>query len=217
MKLELLQPIAQTLIDQLSSACVRIEIAGGVRRGKAEPHDLELVALPATGEYTVPNLFGEIIERHTINLLEDALVTLLQAGAWDFDPDVKRNGPKYKRLRHVATGACCDLFITDRRRWGYTFTVRTGPKDFSKALVKHAHRRGMFFKDGLLHQHAPSFDEHGDVKPCLAGEKCLKIIETPEERDVFDALGLPWIDPGKRDRVNLLYAVRPGSYRSEER
>jgi DNA polymerase/3'-5' exonuclease PolX len=216
MQLETLQPLAQSLLEQLASACVRLEIAGSVRRGKADPHDLELVALPAIGEVTIPNLFGEIVERRTVNLLENALVALLQAEAWEFDPEVKRNGPKYKRLRHGASGLCCDLFITDRRRWGYTFTVRTGPGDFSKALVKCAHRRGMFFNDSLLHKHAPVFDEKGNAKPCPAGETCLKIVATPEERDVFAALEIPWIEPGKRT-VNLLYAVRPVPYRPEGR
>lgn len=217
MKLAELQPIATSLFDQLFSACVRLEPSGSLRRGKPEPNDLELVAIPATGEYTVTNLFEEVVERHMVNLLDDALVTLFQTGLWGLalDPVTRkplRDGPRWKKLQHAESGLCCDLFITDRRRWGYTFAVRTGPKDFSKALVTCAHRRTMFFKDGLLHRHAPIFDEKGEVKPCPAGDQCLKIIETPEERDIFDALEIPWIEPGKRT-ANLLYAVRPGSYR----
>lgn len=198
MKLESIEPIAQTFLDQLSSACTRIEIAGSIRRRKPEPKDIEICCIPALGHYSVTDMFGAVVEEHPINHLDDAIATLIGLGEWEFDPEVKRNGPAYKRLRHIASGACCDLFITTTRKWGYTFTIRTGPGYFSKSLVKHAHKLGMFFSGSLLHQHQPLFDEHGDAKPCPAGERCMRIIETPEESDVFKALGLHWIEPKRR-------------------
>lgn len=208
MKLELIQPIAEDLLAQLSSACVRIEIAGSLRRRKPEPKDIELVAIPAIGHYAVRDLFDHVVEEHPINHLEEAVLTLLDLGQWEFDPEVRRNGPAYKRLRHVPTGVCTDLFITDARKWGYTFTVRTGPGDFSKALVTYAHRLTMFFNGSLLHKHAPVYDLDGKTKDCPAGDRCLRIVETPEERDVFAALGLSWIEPPRRNR-NLFDATVP--------
>lgn len=212
MKLELIQPVAQSLLDQLSSACVRIEIAGSVRRQKPDPKDLELVAIPAIGHYSITDLFGTVVEEHAINHLEDALGTLYDLGVWQLDPVLKKNGPAQKRLLHLPGGLCCDLFITDRRRWGAIFAIRTGPSDFSKALVSYAHRRAMFIKHGLLHGHAPVFkrDGSGDVEECPQGEACPRIVETPEERDVFTALGLPWIEPARRS-ANLFYASVPRS------
>ncbi len=208
MQLTDIQPIADSLVDQLRSACLRIEIAGSVRRGKPDPKDLELVAIPATGHYTVQDLFETVIEEHAVNHLDDALMTLYDLGEWELDPVLRRNGTHYKRLSHVATGICCDLYITDARRWGIIATIRTGPGDFSKALVNYAHRKALFIQDGLLHQHAPEYDLRGDVKLCPAGERCRCIAETPEERDVFASLGLPWIEPIRRS-ANLLYASVP--------
>jgi DNA polymerase/3'-5' exonuclease PolX len=215
MKLRTLQPLAQALLEQLASACVRIEIAGSVRRGKPDPHDLDLVAIPMLGEFTVRNLCGEVTAAYTIHHLDDTLGTLIQAGEWEYDPDLKRDGPKYKRLRHVGTPVCCDLSITDSRRWGMKVTLRTGPADFSKALVSGAHRRGMFVSDGLLHAHTPRYNDKRRVLPCPQGETCPFIRETPEEIDVFDALGIPWIEPGKRN-ANLLYSVWQGASWREE-
>ena len=198
MKLEEIQPLAESLLEQLRSACVRIEIAGSIRRRKPEPNDIELIAIPATGEYAIRNLFDEIIELRPVNYLDEVIGSLLAAGEWAFDAAIRRNGPHYKRLRHLQSDICCDLFVTDRRRWGLITTIRTGPGDFSKALMIHARRRGWFIKDGLLHKHLPDLDEHGEVMPCPSGDRCMRIIDTYEERDVFVALGLPWIEPEQR-------------------
>jgi DNA polymerase/3'-5' exonuclease PolX len=199
MKLDQIEPLANSLVEQLRSACVRIIVAGSIRRRKPEPGDIELVAIPALGHYTVADMFDEVREEHTVNHLDDALATLFDLGDWKLDPVTPRDGPHYKRLRHVAAGMCCDLFITDRRRWGMIATIRTGPEDFSEELVKLAHRRGMFVRNGgLLHGHPPVFNGEHKVQPCPLGERCTQIIETPEEADVFAALGLPWIEPAHR-------------------
>lgn len=213
MQLAQVQPIAQSLVEQLSSACVRIAIAGSVRRQKPEPQDIEIVAIPSLGRYAVQDLWGIDVEEHSVNHLEDALVTLFDLGEWEFDPALRRNGPRYKRLRHIASGVCCDLFITDARRWGIIYTIRTGPGDFSKALVSFARRNGMFVQDGLLHKHLAEFDAAGEVKPCPAGERCMRIVETPEERDVFKALGLQWLEPKQRQAGFIAAAVPRGDWR----
>ncbi len=194
-------PLARELVGFLAAGCVRIEIAGSLRREKPEPGDIEIVAIPSLGAYEVRDLFEQVVERHVVTHLDQALALLLDEEAWVFDTEVKRNGPKYKRLKHVASGICCDLFITDRRRWGYTFTVRTGPAEFSHALVTRALNHGQFFRDGLLHAHAPEFEmKQGkrETKPCPLGETCPNIIETPEEIDVFNVLGLTYIEPRLR-------------------
>lgn len=191
-------PLARELVGFLTAGCVRIEIAGSLRREKPEPGDIEIVAIPSLGAYEVRDLFDQVVERHVVNHLDQALDLLLDEGAWILDTEVKRNGPKYKRLKHAASGVCCDLFITDRRRWGYTFTVRTGPAEFSHALVTRALNQGRFFKDGFLHAHPPIYNAKHEVEPCPAGERCLRIIEIPEEVALFNALGLAYIEPNRR-------------------
>ena len=202
--------IANDLMLQLSSACVRLEIAGSLRRGKADVGDIELVAVPNLGTFEVRDMFEQVVERHHVNHLEEAVNTLLAGGAWEWDTEVKRAGPKYKRLRHVTSGLCCDLFITDPRRWGYTFTIRTGPGEFSKALVSRALIRKAFFKGGLLHNHPPVYVERNgarEVQPCPAGDGCVRIIPTLEEADVFAALGLAFIEPQDRTLSAIMRPV----------
>ena len=46
MTLAYAQQMAEALVELLAPACERIEIAGSVRRGKARPNDVEIVAIP---------------------------------------------------------------------------------------------------------------------------------------------------------------------------
>ena len=112
--------LAKELVEALSPACRRIEIAGSVRRQKPECHDLEIVAIPSWEVQQRLNLFGEVGEIIQVNRLDQRLAELFDAGEWVLDEKLPRNGPKYKRLAHLATGLCCDLFLITRQgvaRW----------------------------------------------------------------------------------------------------
>jgi DNA polymerase/3'-5' exonuclease PolX len=171
--------IAHALIERLSPACERLEIAGSVRRGKAEVGDLELVAIPRIG--TVSDLFGTPMQQ---SLLDTALAGI----------GIRRlkDGPRYKQIV-LPEGINLDLFITDRERWGWIFLLRTGPQEFSHWLVKPRRYGG-----GL-----PSY-LRADEGALWRGNQ---MIETPEERDVFDLLGLPWMEPSERKPIVMQLQV----------
>lgn len=179
-----IQELAQELRDTLAPGCEHIEVAGSIRRGKAAPKDIELVVVPLLRAISVFNIFGEAIGDRVENRLDTELDALYLGGAWTLDPDLPRNGPRYKRLRHVESGVCCDLFITTAVSWGVIFTIRTGPGDFSKALVTRALRRGMKVDEGRL------WKVHRD------GTR--DAIPTPDEAAFFAALGLPYLEPEER-------------------
>lgn len=185
------QGLALLLLEYLRPGCERIEIAGSIRRGKAEPKDIELIAIPRrTDKMQEIDIWGQPVgDPVCCDHLYNAVQKLVNSGgAWTFDNILKRNGPKYKRLRHWAgTGTCCDLFIVTPETWGAQFVIRTGPADFSHTLVTRALRLGMKQEDGRL------WRTHRD------GTKT--VIETPEERDYFKALGLEWIEPEMRGKV----------------
>lgn len=198
--------LARELLAQLAPACDRIMIAGSLRRQKPEPKDIELCCIPSLGVYEVRDMFDLVSNTHVVNRLTDLLATFIHPGGpWQYDTETPRNGEKYKRLRHVTSGICCDLFITDVRRWGYTFTVRTGPAEFSHALVTRALHQHRFFRDGLLHAHAPEFEmKQGkrEAKPCPQGDACPHILETPDEPALFAGLGLDYIEPTRRSQAD---------------
>jgi len=185
--------LAEQLVEALAPACARISIAGSVRRGKEECKDLEVVAIARYERQQTMDLFGELGESATVNVLDQRLPSLYELGEWGLDPVLRRNGPRYKRLVHYATGMCCDLFIVTRAGWGGAMVIRTGPAEFSRAVVTLALRLGRHVADGyLLHGHRKMKDA------CPRGADCPLIIPTLEESAFLAALGLPWLEPGHR-------------------
>jgi len=196
--------LAELLILDLLPGCTRVEIAGSVRREKPEPHDLEIVAIPKSSFVPTGNLFGEMSELECDHF-EPAFMSLLERGEWELDPVLKRDGPHYKRLRHVTSGMCADVFLTTKRGWGGAMAIRTGPADFSQALVTLARRQGKHMADGyLVHGHPKprrqisGFDDREEEYPCPKGGSCPLITPTLEEIEFLSALGLPWIEPAQR-------------------
>jgi len=185
--------LARGLIATLATDCERIQIAGSVRRGKEECKDLEVVAIPRYERQPTMDLFGGLVESATVNVLEQRLPGLFELGEWGLDPVLRRNGPRYKRMVHLATGMCCDLFIVTRAGWGGAMVIRTGPAEFSRAVVTSALRQGKHVADGYL--------LHGHPKPkggCPKGADCPLILPTLEETAFLAALGLPWAEPADR-------------------
>ena len=186
--------LAHELVCDLRSECEQIAIAGSVRREKAEVKDLELVAIPKFELVPILDMFGQQMGVDRVNLLEERLDALLEPCTWPwaFDAMLRRNGPHYKRLWNEEARIACDLFLTTERGWGGAMAIRTGPADFSQALVTLALRRRMHVADGcLLHGH-PKDDG------CTKGELCPLIVPTLTEEAFFQALGLKWVDPRSR-------------------
>lgn len=95
-------------------------------------------------------------------------------------PFTKR-GDKYQQFaygRHTV-----DLFLATPATWGSIYTIRTGSAEFSKWLVTAqphgAAPFGLVFQGGRLHAHG-------------------RLLATPEETNVFNALGLAYIEPAER-------------------
>jgi DNA polymerase/3'-5' exonuclease PolX len=185
--------LATELRLALEAGCEQIEIAGSVRRGKPEVKDIEIVAVPTIEMREARNLFNEEVGEHRVNLLEVALADLVDGPVWGMDPKLRRNGDRYKRLWNIMEAIAVDLFITTSAGWGGALAIRTGPADFSQALVTLALRQRKHVADGYL--------VHGHSKPeggCPKGPTCPLIVPTPTEEAFFEALGLRWCEPKDR-------------------
>jgi len=83
--------------------------------------------------------------------------------------------------RILPEGIKLDLFIAFKENWGNIFAIRTGSAEFSwKVLAKGWVKAGYKSVDGFLR------------------DKNNKIIELREEKDLFDLIGLDYIEPAKR-------------------
>lgn len=183
MKLDEARSHAEWLIERLAPACLQIAFAGGIRREKPEVKDIEIVAEPKYEH--ARNLFGEIGAQHSI--LDQRIGELIDARVLDFDPELKRNGDRYKRLiLWERAKSPVDLFVANSANWGNILAIRTGDADFSRALVTGRlygglMPTGMRQKDGMLWR---------GTQP----------LECFTEADFFAALGVAEVpDPRERN------------------
>lgn len=164
------QALANQVIEILRPHCDRIEVAGSIRRNKADVGDVEIVAVPKA----LYNLLCEVYR--TDAHIENAL--------WEAGYRFRRNGEKFKQFD---LGPCnCDLFLTTPEQWGMIYTIRTGSADFTRRLVT-LRKFGGLMPDDLA-------ADCGRLVNRFTGQK----FETPEEGDVFATMGLDWIDPDRR-------------------
>ena len=130
--------VARKVMGLLGPAVDRIAVAGSVRRGVDEAKDVELVYVPrlVAAQRT-------LFEMGKVPATEARIYELMQLSVLRLDQEVLRNGPKYKRVIHVASGAVVELFRADWANWGLILALRTGPADFMKVLVSHEWKGGV--------------------------------------------------------------------------
>ena len=166
------QRLANVFLDAVRPFCERAEVAGSVRRGKAEVGDIEIVIQPILTP--VVGLFGEQVG------VQDALASF-PWGAWG---QVFKNGERFKQIL-MPQGVALDVFIVrPPAQWGLMLLMRTGPKAFSQWVVTPRRKGGglpshLRVKDGAIW--------HGK-----------QLIPTPTEADVFKVLGMEHIPPAER-------------------
>ena len=139
-------------------------------RNVFEVNDLEIVCVPKTqaGDY---DLFGE-----PIRIRDSEFVKTIE---------------KMKAIKGEATGRYTrriygdpprieiDFFMCEKENFGLMVAIRIGPVEFSHYLAKRAHFKGMMIQDGML----------------TKGGKSIPVYDEPE---LFQKLGLPYIDPEAR-------------------
>ena len=180
-------PIAERVVDLLQPGCKRIEIAGGLRRLKPDPHDIEIVAIP---DLRPPRpIFGSPVYP---TILDALLVSLARGDEDDFLIHLSLNGPKMKQFAISQDGGQqwiikVDLFlVTPPADWGVLYLIRTGPAEFSHWIVTEKMHggglpNGFMVKDGKILSYADDF-----YIPC------------PEEIDFLKFCHLNWIEPSMR-------------------
>jgi DNA polymerase/3'-5' exonuclease PolX len=229
MPLEYARGMAGALVDLLSPACVRIEIAGSVRRQKDRPNDIEIVAVPCeriSRQPSLDNLLGlGKIER--ANLLDARCDELLKQGVLEKRPDSRGRhcwgtGIKWAVFFRGQDYAPVDLFqVIEPRQWGVIYAIRTGPGDFNRLLVtsrrwgggcpldrKVAGGRVWFIDPGredLTRMPATRF-----ARLAERGEIEARMIPTPEEEDFFRVLDVPCWPPEQRTERRLMQLMRQG-------
>lgn len=164
--------IADYIVELLRPHCIRIEIAGSIRREEEICGDIEIVLIPKPYE---TGLFTSGIAS-VLNEWEKVKGELIY-GKCKYTQRVipsKIIGRDGKRVM-------LDVFIVDPTNWGLIFAIRTGSKDYShKVLAQGWVKRGYKSEGGHLIYRGKSYD-------------------VPEEKDLFARIGLPYCEPKNRN------------------
>ena len=144
MTLAYAQQMAEALVELLAPACERIEIAGSVRRGKARPNDVEIVAIP---RWVYSEDYHESgAKANELDLRCDELLT---QGTLGKRPDSGGRHCWGTGIRRAVfyqgqNYAPVDLFqVIEPRQWGVIYAIRTGPGDLTAAGDKPVVRWGL--------------------------------------------------------------------------
>ncbi len=188
MKLAEARRVAQELVNAMTPYCARIQIAGSIRREMPEVKDVEIVAIPKWAPHPDPDLLrGLGLAGLRVNLLHEWAIRnsgirwIKSATPEIMDWPPKPEGKYWRGL--LASGIKLDLFLCEPDNWGTILLIRSGSADFSEAVATHGKRIGKRFHDG-----------HLSVLKALG----RTIIPMPEEQDVFDEMGLAWVEPRAR-------------------
>jgi len=204
--------IAQQAVEWLKDSCERIEIAGGVRREKPEPHDVEIVATPRFASLSRPQMTlldsrgpnSTIVER--VNLLDSRIHQLVKEGTFQLGKPNKNGGkaPFGKRVYRIGfLDEQLDVFVVlPPAQWGVVFTMRTGDAEFTHRLMSAGWPSGLHFNQGHLESWMTSGGKAitGGKLPTDIEPK-RQVLDTPEEVDVFRLLKMNWVEPKNRSGV----------------
>jgi DNA polymerase/3'-5' exonuclease PolX len=149
--------IAEKYLGELKSFCLRISVAGSIRREKPEVKDIELVCIPNT--HQLINFSKKVNEWQKVK--------------------GKPTGKYTQRL--LPEGIKLDLFIATLDNWGLQFAIRTGSAEFSHRILACG-----WVKAGYHSQNGILYDKENNPK------------YIHEEKDLFDLIGLEYIEPKYR-------------------
>lgn len=194
---------ANEVVRLLSPACQEIVICGSVRRQKTEVKDLEIVALPK--KLSTRPVFGDATS--ALPPLEALCARLVAYGELRLDPQLKRDGPKYKRFIHPRGKIAIDLFIASTENFGNQIAIRTGDADFSHLMVTPRSQGGLM-PDRLR-------QAEGYLWKTISADQVQRLA-CPSEPAFFAELGLPVPHPEHRDaaeiaRLRAAYPVEVGA------
>jgi DNA polymerase/3'-5' exonuclease PolX len=155
--------IALAVLELLRPHCIRIEIAGSLRREKPEVKDIEIVAIP---------------KPYQTGLFQDGIAEVVSQ--WQKVKGELEYGKCKYTQRILPEGIKLDLFFAEEGNWGLIFAIRTGSADYShKVLANGWVKRGYKSEGGYLTQGG-------------------KVYEVREEKDLFDRLGIQYVEPKHR-------------------
>jgi DNA polymerase/3'-5' exonuclease PolX len=180
--------VARELTRGLECGCVRLKVAGSLRRMKREVGDVELVYVPRWIEEADPaDLFGGGAKLR-VNVVDRVLGELLKLGVIEKRLNkVGRTawGEANKLAVHVASGIPVDFFAATEENWWNYLVCRTGGAESNTAICLAAIDKGW------------KWNPYGEgfSRPSGIGRE-VRAMRSEEE--VFAFVGMEYLPPAER-------------------
>ena len=185
---QLLTEIVACQADSLGLTDVRASMVGSYRRGVADSGDVDF--------YVCAN------EQQTLmNAIVDTLVSLEMVQPEDIISGGVKKTMMIGRLDANHPARHLDIFVFPPPQFPFALMYATGSKDFNLAVRNYALQHGWSLSDQALRQGSPS----GPVPTPEELVDRLGQTEITSEQDIFDFLGIAWVEPEERDGA----AVQP--------
>lgn len=169
------------ILRALESSCHKIMIVGSVRRNKPMCGDVELLCVPKRET----DLFGVENGRPKTDI---DLQSLMDAGSLS---KPTKDGQRQKQFIITPLGLQLDLWLVPKDEWPVQLAIRTGPKDYSRAIVTERHRGGL-----LLDGHCIL---DGKVwRKCERTGEPKTVMPVDSEFDFLDCYCGGYVDPANR-------------------
>jgi DNA polymerase/3'-5' exonuclease PolX len=163
--------IAERVVAGLEFQCFQISIAGSIRRERPTIGDIEIVCVPKP--YDASPLF------------QSGIATVVNQ--WE---KIRGELPCRYTQRILPEGMKLDLFMVDPEGYGLQLAIRTGSDNWCRGVLARAWvRAGFRSKDGLLRR---VVNNNGVYS-------LGSVVPTRTERELFEIIDLPWVEPVDRE------------------
>lgn len=176
MPLSRAKKLAERFISYIKPSCIKLSIAGSVRRECPFVSDIEVCCVPKDGF-----VMGKVFPKGY--------------------PGMVLNGERLKRFKYPELNLQIELYITSKEDFGRILAIRTGSSAFSHIkLAVTWNRRGLCgTSDGLrFKRECEKKGKIWKIKPEFKNHPTLPPMFDTEEK-FFEFLGIPWVDPSQRN------------------
>lgn len=170
MNLKEADEIVSKIYTAATRRCVKIEVAGSVRRRRSSPNDIDIVLIPE----------GPLMWQYVVTTIAKALETETQHSS------ILKMGPELVTIQvgrrdRLTVDYEVDVYRATPETWGVLLLIRTGSTKHNIKLCSHARAQGLMLSaaKGVI---------KGDV-----------VIASQTEEEIFEALGLEYVKPEDRE------------------
>lgn len=174
--------VATQLMANLRPFCERIEIAGSLRRSKAEVGDIELLFIPKMLK-AKEGLFDTALVDQAAAAIDRMVAERIISPRKNVAGHISAWGPLNKLALHLPSGIPVDFFSTTADNWWVSLVIRTGSKEMNLLLTTGSNRLNR-----TLHAYGAG----------ITDRRTGELMPAKNEREVFWLCGVPYREPKDR-------------------